>query len=38
VEAARAEARELVANDPDLAEHKEIAERVSALGQSLHME
>jgi ATP-dependent DNA helicase RecG len=38
VEAARAEARELVAHDSNLAEHKEIAKRVSALGQSLHME
>lgn len=38
VEAARAEAREIIASDPELARHKEIAERVSALGQSLHME
>lgn len=38
VEAARAEARDLIASDPELARHKAIAERVSALGQSLHME
>lgn len=38
VEAARAEARDLIASDPELARHEEIAERVSALGQSLHME
>lgn len=38
VEAARAEARDLVAADPNLARHKEIAERVQALGLSLHME
>ena len=38
VEAARAEAREIIASDPELARHNEIAERVSALGQSLHME
>lgn len=38
VEAARAEARSLVEIDPNLGKHNKIAERVAALGQSLHME
>lgn len=38
VEAARNEARSLVESDPELRSHNKIAERVSALGQSLHME
>lgn len=38
VEAARAEARALVTNDPVLSKHPQIAEKVFALGQSLHME
>ena len=38
VEAARTEAQQLVANDPDLTAHTKIAERVRALGERLHME
>ena len=38
VEAARAEARTLVETDPELKEHKKIAERVAALGLNLHLE
>lgn len=38
VEAARSEARSLVEIDPNLAKHQKIAERVAAIGQSLHME
>lgn len=38
VEAARNEARELVARDEGLRKHPEISERVARLGQSLHME
>jgi ATP-dependent DNA helicase RecG len=38
VEAARTEARSLVEVDPNLVKHQKIAERVAALGQSLHME
>lgn len=38
VEAARAEARTLVERDADLSHHPDIQAKVSALGQSLHME
>lgn len=38
VEAARTEARTLVEIDPNLSKHQKIAERVTTLGQSLHME
>lgn len=38
VEAARNEARELVAKDEELAKYPLIAEKVTKLGQSLHME
>lgn len=38
VEAARAEAQKLVLYDPDLKKHPLLAEKVAALGESLHME
>jgi ATP-dependent DNA helicase RecG len=38
VEAARAEARALVEQDPELSRHKKIAERVAALSVDLHLE
>jgi ATP-dependent DNA helicase RecG len=38
VEAARSEARQLVAQDPHLEHHKTIAQKVARLGEVLHME
>ena len=38
VEAARTEARDLVENDPELADHPAITARLTTLGESLHME
>lgn len=38
VEAARSEAQKLVQSDPRLAKHKLISQRVSKLGESLHLE
>lgn len=38
VEAARKEAQELIAKDPELKNHHHIAQKISQIGQQLHME
>jgi ATP-dependent DNA helicase RecG len=38
VEAARAEAQKLIAEDPELTNHPRIREKIAHLGETLHME